>query len=99
MTEFRGGPSGHHYSADDDDTPPWLAELQASYPQRNSGYGSQLDGMTAKRLLDENQDPVEARALSRMRESQRQAARDGRTSVYEALSWIRQHDPRHLGPE
>lgn len=56
------------------------------------------DPASLLRQLDEQQsDPVEARALAHMREAER--LREDRTSVSDALAWVRAHNPRNVGPD
>lgn len=80
------------------------AAARAAYliRQRNLGRGWRPGGWSDPqqllRQLDEQQcDPIEARALAHLRESQRQHA--GRTTVSDALAWLRSHPPVHEMPE
>jgi hypothetical protein len=86
------------------DSPEEIAAANASYLARMERvargwhHRGWTDPAALLRQLDEQQcDPVEARALSRMREAER--LRDGRTTTAEALRWIRENDPRNEAPE
>ena len=69
--------------------------------QRNLGRGWRPGGWRDPgellRQLDERQcDPVEARALARMRTAQRLHADAGRTTAAQALAWLAEHAPRNV---
>ena len=69
--------------------------------QRNLKRGWHANGWRpadsySRQLDDQMADPIEARALSHLRESQRQAEHDGRTSVSAALRWLAEHPTRNV---
>jgi hypothetical protein len=67
--------------------------------QRNLARGWHVNGWRDPeqlvRQLDDQADPVELRALARMRETERQRD-DGRTTASEALRWLRDHPTRNV---
>lgn len=131
MVEFRGGETGHHYDATEDE-PAWYQAAKADYasrppashqppstqrrcaachaplslagggacgnttcPQFGKLVGRPLAGRDAAAMLENQQsDPVEARALARLRT--REGYQEGRTSVHEALRWLDSHPPRNV---
>lgn len=79
------------------------AAAREAYLRRmqNIGRGWHAQGWTDPasllRQLDEQfADPVEARALAHMREAER--LHEGRTTVADALRWLRDHPTRQVGP-
>lgn len=81
------------YNATEDPNWDWLAEVQADFKKRR---GAMTGADAVRQLEDQAADPIEARAMSRMRETERQREQSGRTSAAEALRWLNNHPPRNV---
>lgn len=96
-TEYRGGPAGQYFG---DDEPDWLQHVQEHYQRRQVPpvifTAPTTTGADARRQLEPDgtypENPVEARANGRMRETRRQQERDHMKGA-DALKWIRDHPP------